>query len=428
MARKFLGAILFAALAIALCSTRLHAGEDALKKELAELNVLTGTEPMRGALKTLVDDKKHAKEMLKYALPAAKDKKLSYNGALVLGRVAAELKDMKTAESYFRVCMDKAAKLQSFEKLKQSYGLMIELYFDYKQYADSARVCRELLELNTDDGTDRIVIQTMVDRTGQIEFREPQEGFQTAQRLRPYVYEIYVKATAKQGKFDQAIKLVDNLLKGKGDWIDLHLKGWVLKEANKLEDAAKVYENVIQQVSKDRRLEEDEKDEYIERFRYEVSNVYVDLKKIDRATDHLQYLIKKQPENPAYYNDLGFIWADHDMKLEEAEKLVRKAIELDRERRKKSKEFNPKTDQDSGAYLDSLGWVLFKLKKNEEAKDWLLKAIEDKSAQHIEIFDHLGDVHMALGERDLAIKAWQRGLEHITDSRRDAERKASVEM
>jgi len=41
--------------------------------------------------------------------------------------------------------------------------------------------------------------------------------------------------------------------------------------------------------------------------------------------------------------------------------------------------------------------VLHKQKKSEEAKDWLLKAIEDKSAQHIEIFDHLGDVHMAWG-------------------------------
>jgi tetratricopeptide (TPR) repeat protein len=115
------------------------------------------------------------------------------------------------------------------------------------------------------------------------------------------------------------------------------------------------------------------------------------------------------------------------MKLEEAEKLIRKAIELDREQRKKKKGFDPKTDHDSGAYLDSLGWVLYKQKKNEEARDWLLKAIEDKSAQHIEIYDHLGDVYLALGNRDEAVKAWTKGVEVASESRRDQERKAVVE-
>ena len=170
-----------------------------------------------------------------------------------------------------------------------------------------------------------------------------------------------------------------------------------------------------------------QKDVYIEKFRYEVSNVYVDLKKIDRATEHLEYLVKKHPDKAGYYNDLGYIWADNDMKLEEAEKLIRKALELDRDTRKKEPNYNPKEDHDSGAYLDSLGWVLYKQKKNQEAKDWLLKAVEDKTSQHIEIFDHLGDVYLALGERDLAIKAWTKGLEHVNDNRRDKERKAVVE-
>jgi tetratricopeptide (TPR) repeat protein len=241
------------------------------------------------------------------------------------------------------------------------------------------------------------------------------------------IRETYIKAVAKQGKYDQAIKLVDAILKEKDDWIDRHLKGWVLREAGRLSDAATVYEEIIKQVSDDERLNAKEKDRYIIQFRYEVSNVYVDLKKIDLATDHLEFLLKKRPDNPIFYNDLGYIWADHDMKLVEAEKLIRKAIDLDRERRKKSPDFDPKSDQDSGAYLDSLGWVLFKQKKNQEAKDWLLKAIEDKTAQHLEIYDHLADVHMVLGERDLAIKAWQTGIKLASENRRDQERKAAAE-
>ena len=427
MARKCFGLLLAVTISFSMGAASLRAGEADLAKELADLNRLTGTESMLGVLKALTANPKHAKTLLAFAQPAAKKKELSYNAALVLGLTAADLKEFKTAETFLRVCMEKAAKLQSLEKLSQSYGLVTDLYFEQKMYADGARVCKELLELNTDDGKDRKVVATIADRTGEVDFSEPRDRFDTAELLRPVIFETYVKATAKQGKYDQAIKLVDNLLKKKDDWIDRHLKGWVLREAGRYEEAANTFEDVIKQVGEDERRSPQVKDRYIIQFRYEVSNIYVDLKKIDRATEHLEFLLKKRPDNPIFYNDLGYIWADHGMKLEEAEKLIRKAIDLDRERRKKDPDFNPKTDHDSGAYLDSLGWVLFKQKKNKEAKEWLIKALEDKSAQHLEIFDHLADVHMALGERALAIQAWQTGLKHVTESRRDVERKAAVE-
>ncbi|MBI2808202.1 MAG: tetratricopeptide repeat protein [Planctomycetes bacterium] len=427
MATKLLRTLSLVSL-IFLCTTLIaRAGEDALKKELADLNRLTGKDPLRGALKGLVDNPQHAKKLLAFGLSAAEKKELSYNAAMVLGLTAAEMKDMKTAETYLRVCMEKGAKLQSLEKLRQSYGLLIELYYDYKMYADSVRICKALLELNTDDGKDRKVVATMADRFGEVDFREPRDSFDTAQRLRPYIFEYYVKATAKLGRYDQAVKLVDGLLKKNDNWIDRHLKGWVLKEAGQLEAAAGVYEDVIKQATADERFSQSQRDAFIEQFRYEVSNVYIDLKKVNQASEHLEYLLKKRPNDAMFYNDLGYIWADNDMKLDEAEKLIRKALELDRGRRMKSPKFDPKTDQDPGAYLDSLGWVLHKQKKNKEAKEWLLKAIADKSAQHLEIFDHLGDVHMALGERDLAIKAWEEGIRLASPNRRDQERKVLVE-
>lgn len=405
-----------------------QAGSDALKKKLAELQGLTGDDSTQAALKTLIDDKKHAHALLEHALPDAKKKNLSYNTALVLALIAADKKDMKTAEVFFRVCMDQGAKLQSVRKLKQAYGLPIDLYYESKQYADAVRICKELLELNTDDGKDRKVIRTMVTPFGTVGFREGQEGFQTAQELRPQVFEVYVKATAKQGKYDQALKLVDGLIKrNNDDWIDMHLKGWVLKEAGKVADAATLYEDIIKQVAKDDRFNQKKREEFIDQFRYEVSNFYIELKQIDKAVANLEALAKSNPDNPVFANDLGYILADNDMRLEDAEKLIRKALDLDRERRKKSKNFDPKTDHDPGAYLDSLGWVLFKQKRTKEAKVWLIKALEDKSAQHIEIYDHLGDVLIALGEREAAIRAYEDGLKHATDSRRDQTLKVSVE-
>jgi pentatricopeptide repeat protein len=426
MARKLLGSFLVG-IACLCFAPATHAGEEALKKELTELNLLTGNDPMRGALKALIDDPKHAKELVKYGLPAAKKKEMSYNGAIVLGLVAADLKDLKATEAYLRVCIDHAIKVQSVDKLQQSYGLIIELYYDAKQFSDCSRLCKELLELNTDDGKDRKVIATMTNEFKEADFREPRPGFDTAERLRPYVREIYIKSLAKQKRYEKALELIEAMLKQNDDWIDQHLKAWVLNEANRLEESAKVYEKIIRKVADDDRLEPSQQDAFTIQFRYEVSNIYIEMKKIDRATAHLEHLVKLRPENPVFQNDLGFVWADNDMKLKEAEAMIRKAIDLDREQRKKREDFDPKNDHDSGAYLDSLGWVLFKQKKNEEAKEWLLKAIEDKKAQHIEIFDHLGDVLLVLGERDAAVRAYEDGLKAVTDNRRDQERKAAVE-
>ena len=65
--------------------------------------------------------------------------------------------------------------------------------------------------------------------------------------------------------------------------------------------------------------------------------------------------------------------------------------------------------------------------KYKEAKEVLLKAVEDKSAQHLEIYDHLGDVLLELGEREAALTTWRKGLEFVGEGRREMERKDSVQ-
>ncbi len=396
-------------------------------KDLDQLNRLTGTEPMLGALKALTDDPKQTKQLLASALTHAKEQdKLSFNGAMVLAQAAADLKDLKTSEAFFRVCIDQAVKLQSANKLLQAYDPLIYIYFDNKQYEQSARLCKELLELKTDDGKDRIVLVPFQNRFNEIIFEEF-DRFDTAGRLQPYVRRILIQAITKTGDYKQAIKLVDNLIKATDHWEERELKGWVLREAGQDEEAAKAYEEVIAGVLKDKDLDAKKRDRALDRYNYTLSNIYVDMKKIDKATEILQQMLKKAPDNPGLNNDLGYIWADNDMKLDEAEVLIRKALDLDKKRRQAKTKLKPAEDRDNGAYLDSLAWVLFKKKQYKEAKDVLLKAIEDKESQHIEIYDHLGDVYIALDDRAQAVKAWQKGLEVVGEGRREAERKSVVE-
>lgn len=407
-------------------SARAAGTEDTTQKKLAELNKVTGSDALQGALKSLLDDKEGAKKLIGAALPLAKEKKLSYNAALVLALITAENKDMPRSEVFFRICMENAAKLQSPRKLLQAYGGLIDLYYDNKKFDDSARICQELLELKTDDGKPRIVLTAVTNRSGESDFIED-DAFDTAKRIRPGVHRLLIQAVTKQGKYDQALKLVNNLLKAQDHWLERQLKGWVLREAGKYDDAAKVYEDVIERVTKDTDLDPEEKEVYLERYRYTLSNVFVDMGKIDLASEQLQQLLAKKPDDPGYNNDLGYIWADNNMKLDEAEKMIRKALELDRKKRLANPKLDPEDDHDNGAYLDSLGWVLFKQKKYEEAKKVLQNAVKDKASQHIEIFDHLGDAHLALGEKAEALAAWRKGLEVVGEGRRELERKAAVE-
>ena len=89
---------------------------------------------------------------------------LTYNAAYTLAQTAARLKDAKAAEFFYRRCMSQAVALKSSGKLRQSYGGFIDFLYENKQFAESAKVCRELLELKTDDGKPRIVVFTVSNR------------------------------------------------------------------------------------------------------------------------------------------------------------------------------------------------------------------------------------------------------------------------
>jgi tetratricopeptide (TPR) repeat protein len=409
-------------------STAATADEATVANKIKELNKMTGEGVLNGALKILDGDKKGAKELVAAALPLTKEKKdaLSYNAALVLALAAAEQKDLAASEAFFRVCMDKAAKLESPRRLAQAYGGLIELFYENKKYEESARVCQELLELKTGGDKSRIVLLAVTTRFGQSDFEEV-DNYDAAEDLRAGVHRLLIQAITKQGKFDDALKLLDNLLAAKDSWRDRQLKASVLREAGKFEESVKTYEDVIDRIGSDKKLEPEEKELYQERNRYLLSNLYVEMGKIDQATEQLQQLLAKKPDDPGYNNDLGYILADNNMRLEEAEKMIRKALDLDRKKRAANPKLDPEDDHDNGAYLDSLGWVLFKRGKLEEAKKYLLEAVQDKATQHIEIFDHLGDVYLALGQKAEAVATWRKGLEFAGEGRREIDRKALVE-
>ncbi|HWX19991.1 MAG TPA: tetratricopeptide repeat protein [Candidatus Binatia bacterium] len=116
-----------------------------------------------------------------------------------------------------------------------------------------------------------------------------------------------------------------------------------------------------------------------------------------QAEKYFQKCLEKSPDFAEAQNYLGYMWAEHGMKLEEARGLIEKAV---------------KAEPNNGAYLDSLGWVLFKLDRPKEALGYILKAIElsKKEEEDATLYEHLGDVYAALKEPGKAREAWTKSL------------------
>lgn len=112
----------------------------------------------------------------------------------------------------------------------------------------------------------------------------------------------------------------------------------------------------------------------------------------DRA---YELAIRYDPENHNAMNNYAYNLSVRGVELERAKELALKAIELDTE---------------NAAYLDTVGWVYFKLEDYDRARRFIKAAIDTGGAS-AEVFEHLGDVYEQLGDIDEAKKWWKQALD-----------------
>ena len=93
-------------------------------------------------------------------------------------------------------------------------------------------------------------------------------------------------------------------------------------------------------------------------------------------------------------NYLGYSWAERGENLDEAFKLLEKALTL---------------RPDSGAIVDSIGWAHYQLGEIDKARDYIERAVMMEPADPV-IADHLGDIYWMLGRETEARYEWRRAL------------------
>ena len=104
--------------------------------------------------------------------------------------------------------------------------------------------------------------------------------------------------------------------------------------------------------------------------------------------------------NASIENDLGYMYADRGIKLDEAVAMLKRAVAA---------------DPPNFAYLDSLAWAYYKQGQYVLAEDFERKAVM-RMAKDPTLLDHLGEIEAKNGKLQQAIADWQKSLQAYSTS------------
>jgi len=124
------------------------------------------------------------------------------------------------------------------------------------------------------------------------------------------------------------------------------------------------------------------------------------LGRFEEAESAFLAILEDHPEDAAVANYIGYMWADAGVRLQEALELIRQAVQL---------------EPANGAYLDSLGWVHFRLGNLAEAEGWLRRSIELGSMDGT-VLGHLGEVLLTRGQKEKARPLLESALDRGCDA------------
>ena len=113
------------------------------------------------------------------------------------------------------------------------------------------------------------------------------------------------------------------------------------------------------------------------------------------AVEAFRRVLDLAPDHTPTLNYLGYMWAEEGENLEEAISLIRRAVAL---------------EPDNGAYVDSLGWAYFQIGRYQDARghlEWASRLVPDDAT----IFEHLGDLYLALDDVERARTSYRQALD-----------------
>lgn len=294
--------------------------------------------------------------------------KRTINTWVFLGSLAARAKQLDKAELHFRQCLVNVP----LESEYQVYAGLLEVLRAQRKYDEIVKLCQEALN-----------------------------GKRPARNTNATLFhQALATAQTELGHYELALKSADTAVKLSSE------RSKVLAKCHKAEilTRAAKYAEAIAECQET--MKEFPQGEFVRMVRYTLANVYTTQSEHAKSEEQLRLILETDPNAPLANNNLGYQLAERNVNLDEAERLIRRAIEMDRLKQK-----DPEDDADNAAYLDSLGWVLFRRGNFKEAREMLEKAaLLPDGADDPTVWDHLGDVCVKLNDMKRAKEAWQNAV------------------
>ena len=185
------------------------------------------------------------------------------------------------------------------------------------------------------------------------------------------------------GKTDAAIDYLTGVLPEIADNAEFYLYlGSLYEEKGAFDDAVRWLSEGLEKTPNDAKMH----------FRLGV--IYDKMGDKDASMAQMKETIALDAEHASALNYLGYTYADMGLNLDEAERLIKKALSI---------------KPDDGYITDSLGWVYFKRGQFADALEWLLKAHALAPDDPV-ILEHLGDAYQRTGDSQKAILQYQKAL------------------
>lgn len=164
------------------------------------------------------------------------------------------------------------------------------------------------------------------------------------------------------------------------------------------------------------------------------------LKDYEEAVKYLDKALTLKPDDVNLLGTLGLIY-NAQQKWKECDSVYEKALNLDStnalvnnnyayslsergiqlERAMEMVNFALKADSANSSYLDTKGWIFFKMGRYDEAKDYIEQAIKT-GGESAAVIEHLGDIIFMQGEKKAALELWQKAF-NMDSSNKDLKNK-----
>jgi tetratricopeptide (TPR) repeat protein len=256
-----------------------------------------------------------------------------------------------------------------------------------------------LAGLGEQDKTGRVMFLLGVARLAQGNFEGALEVLEQVGEDSPLYTEALTRralALVELDRLDEGVQLLESFLQNHPGDVEITLSLASLLQSNEqVREAADLLKALMEGAgSEDARVY------------FSLGSLYDKLGEWERSIETMEALLVIEPDHAHALNYLGYTWAEHGVNLEEAERVVRRALELLPE---------------NGAIIDSLGWALYKQGRYEEALVEMERAVARLDKDPI-IWEHLGDVLVALEENGKALEAYEKAVAFDPDNSELAEK------